>query len=179
LTQDTSLPDRRKAQNRKLLAAEPRSAVDWHAELEVERTLGWLFIDIHRLLTKAFESRIKSMSLTRAQWRVMFALKRSDENEGLTQTELADVTEMEKAPLGKILDRLEEGGWIVRKKHPTDRRARLVSATAKIEKFEHEIAAAAKATFAQTLKGMRQHEVKDLVAQLEKLKRNLGGADDA
>ena len=32
-----------------------------------------------------------------------------------------------------------------------------------------------KATFAQTLQGVRQGEVKNLIAQLQKLKRNLGG----
>jgi DNA-binding MarR family transcriptional regulator len=176
LTEAFSAADRPKAQSRRSRGKNAREDNIWRTELEVERTLGWLFIDIHRLLTKNFEDRLKAVSLTRAQWRVMFALKRTDEMEGLTQTELADF--MEKAPLGKILDRLEEGGWIVRKNHPTDRRARLVSPTAKIEKFQAEIAAAAKAAFAQTLKGMRQHEVKDLVAQLQKLKRNLGGADD-
>ena len=75
-------------------------------DLEVEHTLGWLFIDIHRLLSKNFEGRIKSLGLTRAQWRVLMCLKRSED--GITQTELADVAETEKAPLGKILDRLEE-----------------------------------------------------------------------
>ena len=178
MTEAFSAAERPKTQSRKSRTKNAREENIWHTELEVERTLGWLFIDIHRLLTKDFEDRIKSLSLTRAQWRVMVALKRSDEIEGLTQTELADLIDMEKAPLGKILDRLEEGGWIVRKKHPTDRRARLVSPTAKIEKFQAVIAAAAKATFAQTLKGVRQQEVKDLVAQLQKLKRNLGGADD-
>jgi len=157
-------------------AAGPRVSERLRAELEVEHTLGWLFIDIHRLLTKNFEGRIKSLGLTRAQWRVLMSLKRSDE--GKTQTELAEISAMEKAPLGQILDRLEAGGWISRKSHPTDRRARLVYATSKIERFGIDLAAAAKATFAQTLKGVRQGEVKDLIAQLQRLKRNLGGADD-
>ena len=153
-----------------------RVAERLRAELEVENTLGWLFIDIHRLLTKNYEARIKSLGLTRAQLRVLMSLKRDEE--GKTQTELADIAEMEKAPLGKTLDRLEASGWILRKGHPSDRRARLVYATSKIEKYGIELAAAAKATFAQTLKGVRQGEVKDLIAQLQRLKRNLGGADD-
>jgi len=146
------------------------------AELQIEHTLGWLFIDIHRLLTKDFESRIKSLGLTHAQWRVLSTVGRSDD--GRTQTELADLTGIEKAPLGKTLDKLEQGGWILRKDDVKDRRSRLVYATSKIDKFVPEVAAAAKATFAQTLKGMRQGEVKDLIAQLKRLKRNLGGADD-
>src|SRR6185436_14761669 len=73
-------------------------------QFDVEHTLGWLFHDIHRLLGKSFESHLPGIGLTRSQWRVLIALKRED---GLTQTELADVTELEKAPLGKLLDKLE------------------------------------------------------------------------
>jgi DNA-binding MarR family transcriptional regulator len=146
------------------------------AEMEVEHALGWLFPDIHRLLSKDFDSRIAGLGLTRAQYRVLFAIDRA--GVPVTQTEIADLTEIEKAPLGKTLDRLEEGGWIVRKADPHDRRARRVSVTAKIDKAFPLAAAAAKGTFARALQGMRQSEVKDLIAQLKKLKRNLGGADD-
>ncbi len=144
--------------------------------MEVERTLGWLFHDIHRLLGRDFDARIAGLGLTRAQWRVVVTIQRAEAP--LTQTEIAEQTEIEKAPLGKTLDRLEQGGWIVRKSDPKDRRARRVYATSKIEKFMPQLAAAAKGTFARTLQGVRQSEVKELIARLEKLKRNLGGADD-
>jgi DNA-binding MarR family transcriptional regulator len=146
------------------------------AEMEIEHALGWLFPDIHRLLSKDFDSRVAGLGLTRAQWRVLFTIERAAAP--LTQTEIADLTEIEKAPLGKTLDRLEQGGWIVRRSDPNDRRARRVSVTAKIEKAFPIAAAAAKGTFARALQGMRQSEVKELIAKLEKLKRNLGGADD-
>ena len=120
-------------------------------------------------------TRVRELGLTRVQLRVLFTLERT--KGGISQTELADLLEMEKAPLGKIIDRLEDGGWVVRRHHPTDRRAKLVSATAKIERFAEQIATAAQATFAQLLQGVRQNELKDLIARLEKLKRNLGGAE--
>lgn len=145
-------------------------------EIEVERTLLWLVHDIHRLIAKDFEARAKDIGLTRAHWRVLGTLDRTEG--GQTQTELAELTGIEKAPLGKILDRLEQGGWVVRKNDPKDRRARLVYATAKMDKFFPQLAAAAKGTFARTLQGVRQSEVKDLIARLQKLKRNLGGAED-
>ncbi len=153
-----------------------RSFDEWRVELEVEHTLGWLFFDIHRLISKNFEARTGPLGLTRVQWRVLFTLRRT--KGGDTQTELAELVEMEKAPMGKILDRLEDAGWIIRKNDPTDRRARLVYATSKIEKFSDELAAAAKSTFAQALQGVRQSEVKELIGRLQKLKRNLGGAED-
>ena len=144
-------------------------------ELDVEHTLGWLFHDIHRLLGKTFESHLPGLGVTRSQWRVLIALKRED---GLTQTELADVTELEKAPLGKLLDKLESKGWVTRRDDPDDRRARRVYCTAKIDKHLTGIAEAARAMFAEALAGMRQDEVKDLIDRLQLIKRNLGGSDD-
>ena len=169
LTPDRPKTDARKAKRRS------RSLDEWRSVLEIESRLSWLLVDIHRLFSKDFATRTKALGLTRVQWRVLFTLDRI--KEGVSQTELAEMTEMEKAPLGKLLDRLEEGGWVVRKKHPTDRRARLVYATAKIERHADRLAEAAKATFAQMLQGVRQSEVKELIARLEKMKRNLGGAE--
>jgi MarR family transcriptional regulator, transcriptional regulator for hemolysin len=180
LSESLTATDRLRQKSAKTRAQKARTLEELRADLEVEQSLSWLLVDVHRLLTKNFEVRVKTLGLTRVQWRVLFALKRAPgADRAMTQTEIADMLEMEKAPLGKILDRLEAGGWIVRKNHPTDRRARLVSATSKIEKYAEELAAAAKATFAQTLQGVRPHEVKELIARLERLKRNLGGADDA
>jgi DNA-binding MarR family transcriptional regulator len=179
LTQVFSPADRPKSARRKAQAANgvrPDDRERFKAEQEVEISLGWLLHDVHRLFGKDFEERIKDLGLTRSQWRVLMTLQRTDG--GQTQTELADLSEIEKAPLGKTLDRLEESGWIVRKDDPTDRRARRVYATAKIDKFFPQLAAAAKGTFARTLQGVRQNEVKDLIARLQKLKRNLGGAED-
>ena len=168
--------ERRKSAGRKVPVVRPRALDALRESLAIENTLSWLFVDIHRLFSKDFETRVKDLGLTRMQWRVLFSLER--ERDGMTQTQLADMVEIEKAPLGKMLDRVEEGGWIIRKAHPTDRRARLVYATSKIEKYADRLAAAAKGTFARMLKDVRQSDVKDLIAQLEKLKRNLGGADD-
>ncbi|MEQ1863815.1 MAG: MarR family transcriptional regulator [Micropepsaceae bacterium] len=179
MTQVFSPADRLKPAPRKARPAHGVRQDDkerFRSELEAEIALGWLLHDVHRLFGKDFEDRIKDLGLTRAQWRVLMTLERTDG--GQTQTELADLTEIEKAPLGKTLDRLEEGGWIVRKDDPADRRARRVYATAKIDKFFPQLAAAAKGTFARTLQGVRQNEVKDLIARLQKLKRNLGGAED-
>src|SRR5690242_3784177 len=145
-------------------------------QFEVEHTLGWLFQDIHRLLGKCFENQLPGIGLTRSQWRVMLALKRED---GLTQTELAEVTEIEKAPLGKLLDKLEDKGWVTRRDDPEDRRARRVYCTAKIDKHLMGIAEAGRAMFAEALSGMREDEVQALIERLQLIKRNLGGAEDA
>jgi hypothetical protein len=76
-----------------------------------------------------------------------------------------------------MLDRLEQGG--VDRRKPIERPAGTAGFRyGKIDKVIPLVAAAAKGTFARALQGMRQSDVKELIAKLEKLKRNLGGADD-
>jgi len=73
-----------------------------------------------RLLTRRFDARLAEMGFTRNQWLVMNTVYR---NEGMRQTEIADATEIGAAPLGKVIDALQAGGWLERRADPRDRRA--------------------------------------------------------
>jgi DNA-binding MarR family transcriptional regulator len=70
---------------------------------DVSRNFGFILHDVARLLRTVFDRRVKSLGLTRSQWWVLTHLFR---NPGATQSELADVLEVEKATLGRLLDRL-------------------------------------------------------------------------
>ena len=82
--------------------------------------LAFLLYDCSRLLRRRIDERMASLELREAQWRVVGLLSRS---EGLTQTELATLLGMQKAPLGEQLDRLEASDWIERRRDQHDRRA--------------------------------------------------------
>jgi len=97
---------------------------------EYERSIGFLVHDVARLMRVTFERSVRDAGLTRAQWFVLAHIMRTD---GQTQTELAEETDMEKAPLGKLLDRLQNGGWVERRLDPKDRRIRRVFKTAKVD----------------------------------------------
>src|SRR4029450_9706021 len=58
-----------------------------------ERSFGFLLHDVSRLLRKRFDRRARTIGLTRAQWFVMAHLSR---NEGLHQSALADIREIER-----------------------------------------------------------------------------------
>lgn len=79
---------------------------------DLGRSLGLLVHDVARLMRRAFDRRVKHLGLTRSQWFVLAHLYRSD---GQTQRHLADELDMERAPLSKLLDRLESGGWLERR----------------------------------------------------------------
>lgn len=85
----------------------------------LERSLGFLLNDVARLMRKRFDERARNLGLTRAQWRVLGHLRRY---EGIKQGSLAEVLEVENVTLGRHIDRLEEAGWVERRRDPSDRR---------------------------------------------------------
>src|SRR5262245_11078002 len=78
-----------------------------------------LLVDVPRLMRTQFDRRATRFGLTRAQWR---ALKRLHRSEGLTQSELAELLEMEPIAVGRVIDRLQEAGFVERRADPKDRR---------------------------------------------------------
>ena len=53
---------------------------------------GFLLHDVARLMRKRFEHHARGLGLTRSQWQVLAYLSR---NEGISQTGLADLLEVE------------------------------------------------------------------------------------
>ena len=94
-----------------------------------ERSLTLMVHEVGLLAVKLFNRQIKNVGLTSSQWHVLYRLY---EHDGQTQTELADHLTMAKPPLGKIVDRLEEDGWVIRRDDPQDRRAKRVFLTQKV-----------------------------------------------
>src|SRR5512146_2326762 len=83
-------------------------------------TFGILVTDVTRLMRKHFDRRAERFNLTRAQWR---ALKRLSYSEGMTQSDLAEMIEMEPIAVGRVIDRLQKAGFVERRADPNDRRA--------------------------------------------------------
>lgn len=91
-----------------------------------DRQFGVLAADISRMMRTEFDRRVSAHGVTRAQWMVLARLARRP---GCTQTELADMMEVERATAGRLLDRLEENGLVRREADPEDRRVRRVFPT--------------------------------------------------
>ena len=71
--------------------------------------LGFLIHDAQRLLRKRFEMRGAEYGLSAAQWRLLVRLVKE---EGVPQARLAELLEIEPISVSRLLDRMEEGGWI-------------------------------------------------------------------
>jgi DNA-binding MarR family transcriptional regulator len=76
--------------------------------------------DVSRLLRVRFDRRARALGLTRAQWRVLAHLA---PRQGINQSSLAEILEVENITLGRHIDRLEHTDWVERRRDPDDRRA--------------------------------------------------------
>src|SRR5215207_10606853 len=88
--------------------------------------IGVMISDTARLLRTVFDRRVRRLGLTRAQWLVLTRLYRRP---GTSQTELAEMLEVDRASAGRMIDRMEKGGWVERRADPVDRRVKRLHLT--------------------------------------------------
>ena len=77
-----------------------------------EGHFGYILSDAARLMRTVFDRRVRALGLTRSQWLVLTRLHRRP---GASQTELAEMLEVEKASAGRMVDRMERNGWVARR----------------------------------------------------------------
>lgn len=135
-----------------------------------DRNFGLILHDVARLLRTNFDRRVRDLGLTRSQWWVLTHLYHQD---GLTQTELADLMEIEKPSLGRLLDRLEAKNWIKRSIDPKDRRANRVYLTVDVKPMVREMRQHALAVRQQALAGLSESQRDVFVDTLLQVKENL------
>jgi MarR family transcriptional regulator, transcriptional regulator for hemolysin len=137
---------------------------------DLSRNFGFLLNDVARLMRTAYDRRIRKLGLTRAQWWVLTHLFRGD---GVSQTELADILEIEKPTLGRLLDRLEAKKWIRREHDARDRRIWRVHLTEEVEPALRTMRAIAAQLRRDALAGLSAEERERFVDTLLTLKANL------
>lgn len=137
---------------------------------DLSRNFGFLVNDVARLLRTAYDRRIREIDLTRAQWWVLTHLYRAN---GVTQTELAETLEIEKPTLGRLLDRLEEKGWVRREHDASDRRVWRVHLTREVEPALRKMRVLARDLRRDALAGISETEAERFVDTLLAIKGNL------
>src|ERR1700733_10245752 len=87
----------------------------------VNREFAFMINDVGRMLRTYADYKASQFGITRAQWVV---LVRVDRFEGLKQSELAEMLDLQPITLTRLLDRLCDSGLIERRSDPADRRAK-------------------------------------------------------
>jgi MarR family transcriptional regulator, transcriptional regulator for hemolysin len=132
--------------------------------------LGFLIHDVSRLRRTAFDRLMRSLGVTRSQWWVLAYLSRSD---GMTQTQLANILDLGKVALGGLIDRLEAGGWVLRRADSVDRRVRRIFLAPRTVDLFKGMHAAEAELGAKLLDGIGQQRAQELYDMLARMKQNL------
>jgi DNA-binding MarR family transcriptional regulator len=132
--------------------------------------IGVVISDVARLLRTAFDRRVRALGITRAQWLVLTRLHR---HPGASQTELADMMEVERASAGRMIDRLEANGWVERRAERRDRRVKRVYLTPEAERVHRRIWRVAEATVEDALSDLSAQEGAQLMRLLGRVKKTL------
>jgi DNA-binding MarR family transcriptional regulator len=140
---------------------------------DVSRTLGFLLHDCARLLRKRFEQNARGSGLTRAQWQVLAYLSK---NEGINQSGLAELLDVEPITLGRMVDKLEGMKLIERRPNPNDRRIWNLRLTAAAHQRLEVARAFGDATRAEALAGISAADQRHLMNTLQALRSNLSQA---
>ena len=142
---------------------------------DLSRNFGFILNDVARLLRTTYDRRMKALGLTRSQWWVLTHLYRND---GVTQSELAEILEIEKPTLGRLLDRLQANGWVRRQEHSDDRRAKRVFLTDEVGPAMKAMRTAAAEMRRDALAGLTSSQQSQFVDALLTVKANLGGSEN-
>ena len=141
-----------------------------------ERHLGFLLSDISRLARREFDRRVRHLGLTRAQWLFLFYL---DRQPGATQSELAELLQMEKISVSRQAARLERAGWIERRDSREDGRAYHLHLTPRAGRIVEKLDGMATDLRTDFLRGLPHARRSALFADLSRIKANLLELDHA
>ena len=120
-----------------------------------ESFIGYAMTDVARLMRTVFERRVRDHGLTLAQWVV---LTRVHSTPGLSQSEVADILEIEKATAGRLIDKMEAKGWLERRPDPRDRRINRLHLLDEAERIHSDIFPIAEATVSDAFASLSAKE---------------------
>jgi len=134
------------------------------------RYLAFLIMEAARLQRTVFDRRVRKIGFTRTQW---MALRRVGDQPGVNQSELAELLEVEKATAGRVIDKLENFGWLERRLDEADRRVKRVYLTELGRRIHSDITPIAEAMVEEELIGLSTKERETLTDLLLTVKQRL------
>jgi MarR family transcriptional regulator for hemolysin len=140
------------------------------SNFSVERDFAFLVSDVARLMRTRADQKARQFGMTRAQWSVLFRLER---HEGLKQSELAEILDIQPITLTRLIDRLCDNGLIERRGDPNDRRAKRLFLTPAARPVLEKFNVLTSDMMADVLAGVDGPAMGQLVKHLTHIKDNL------
>ncbi|MEA2992763.1 MAG: hypothetical protein QOD40_1683 [Alphaproteobacteria bacterium] len=137
------------------------------------REMAFLISDLARLLKTYVDQQARRFGMTRAQWAVLARLERA---EGLKQSELAEILDLQPITLTRLVDRLCDSGLIERRADPNDRRAKRLFLTLQARPLMDRLARLGEEVMSEVLAGIDEADVALMISKLSAAKDNLRSA---
>ena len=137
---------------------------------------GHLFPQLFREHMERSRSQFESLGLARGQPGVLNALWEKD---GLTQTEIGDVLHVQPATITKMVQRMEESGWVVRREDRNDLRVLRVYLTDAARQVRPQVECILEGVSQDTLAGFSLEEqllLRRLLIQMRDNLRRVNGS---
>jgi MarR family transcriptional regulator for hemolysin len=138
-----------------------------------QREFAFLVNDVGRLLRTYADQQARQFGMTRAQWAVMARLEYA---EGLKQSELAELLDLQPITLTRLVDRLCANGLIERRADPADRRAKRLYLTEQARPLMNRLADLGENMMATVLEGFDAAKLEQMTANLSGVRDNLRAA---
>ncbi len=139
----------------------------------IKREFAFTIMDVARLLKTYADQRARQFGISRAQWAVLI---RIDRHEGLKQSELADMLDLQPITLTRLLDRLADNGLIERRADPNDRRANRLYLKPAAKPLLDRLADLGSEMMETVLDGLSQTSIERTLKELGLVKDNLRSA---
>jgi MarR family transcriptional regulator for hemolysin len=143
------------------------------ARLTPNREFAFALVDAARLLRTYADQLAGQVGMTRAQWAV---LSRLDRHEGLNQSELAEILDLQPITLTRLLDRLSDSALIERRPDSADRRVNRLFLTAAARPLLQRLAGLSEDLMATALAGVDRAAIASMLSNLAIVKDNLRDA---
>jgi MarR family transcriptional regulator for hemolysin len=134
------------------------------------REFAFVLNDVARMLRTYADQRARRLGITRAQWAVMARLEHA---EGLKQSELAEMLDLQPITLTRLVDRLCANGMIERRLDPTDRRAKRLHLTPLARPLMDRLAELGQDMMGTVLEGFDVPTIERMIGELAHTKENL------
>lgn len=140
------------------------------SERDPEQFIPFLIGDVARLFRKKFQQRVQRLNLTRSQAQVLGQINM---NQGINQKSLAERLEIQTMTLTRLIDKLEEAGFVERRADPSDRRAWRLYLTDTAQPILDEMWIVAEEVRDEAFAGLSGAQRDALVTGLSHARRNL------
>ena len=143
--------------------------------MKIQHSLGYLLNTSARLIKRKLDKHLKSYNITTAQWA---GLKLLSEEDNLSQAEIADKTNADRATCGAIIDKLILKGLLQKELSENDRRSYRVKILPPALAIVDEVTLLAESINTLAVEGLTDTEISVFTKCLNTIISNLEGAKD-